>query len=197
MKKRVTKAEKKQNVINLIKTGVDVNSIIEENFCDYFILSYSKKSIFYIAIWSNSDIKPYLHSFFVNTEKREKYLSDKKEYYQKQYNAKMKEQQRLQTVMDSVKIGTVFYASWGHEQTNIQFYKVIERKKDFLLLQEVKSIEVCSKGFNDRGVCTPDLDTPIGEPFRKKLTLYGVRLESYKTASIYEEGKKLGWSSYA
>ena len=30
---------------------------------------------------------------------------------------------------DSIKIGDVFYASWGYEQTNIDFYKVVEISK--------------------------------------------------------------------
>jgi hypothetical protein len=194
-KKRVSRAEKREMFFKFLKE--QEISFFTENFCNYLIVTYSKHSVFYVAIFGERDTKPYIHSYFKTIELREGYITEQKKLYQCKYDIQQKELLELQSLMDSVCAGTIFYASWGCEQTNVQFYIVVERKKSFLLLQEIEKIQYNSPGFNDRGVCVPNENNKIGNPFKKKLTLYGIRLESYKTARIYEKGKKLSWSSYA
>jgi len=67
--------------------------------------------------------------------------------------------------------GKYFYRSWGYEQTNVNFYKVIEVKgKATAVLQEVGTKVVKNdSGRNDYVI--PDDNIKIGKPFKKRINL--------------------------
>ena len=93
--------------------------------------------------------------------------------------------------------GAILVSTWGYEQTNVDFYQVIERRGDFVTLIEISGEPCYDESFNDRGnvtVIQPAL--PEGQPFRRKITKYGsLRIESYKGASLWK-GEPVSFSSY-
>lgn len=96
--------------------------------------------------------------------------------------------------------GAILYSSWGYEQTNIDFYRVLSRKGDFVMIQPIGKIksfaEFSGRTWDDRGTCIPD-PSNTGEPFRKKITKSGsITLNSFSYARLWD-GKPLEWSSYA
>ena len=89
---------------------------------------------------------------------------------------------------------SILYSSWGWEQTNINFYKVLDRSGSKVILQELAP----NKEFScyDSGKCTPS-EKLIGEPFEKRLTKFAsVNINSFESASLYN-GDKLYFSTYA
>ena len=50
--------------------------------------------------------------------------------------------QKEATSMAEVEIGTIFYASWGYDQTNIEFYKVIRKTATMVELRAIGQIYV-------------------------------------------------------
>ena len=50
--------------------------------------------------------------------------------------------QKEATSMADVEIGTIFYASWGYDQTNIEFYKVIRKTATMVELRAIGQIYV-------------------------------------------------------
>lgn len=52
--------------------------------------------------------------------------------------AQRKEQNKLTSDHD-IKVGDIFYTSWGYDQTNSEFYKVVEVKGSRIYLRELKS----------------------------------------------------------
>lgn len=63
-KKRVSRAEKREMFFKFLKE--QEISFFTENFCNYLIVTYSKHSVFYVAIFGERDTKPYIHSYFKN-----------------------------------------------------------------------------------------------------------------------------------
>ena len=81
---------------------------------------------------------------------------------------------------NTVKINDIFYSSWGYDQTNIDFYMVVEVTKS--------SVKVVSIG-EDRtytgpmqGNCVPNLNNKGNEVITKRLNYYNNK-PSFKIAS--------------
>lgn len=108
-----------------------------------------------------------------------------------------KEEQRLVSVKENqekIQKGTILYASWGYEQTNINFYLVLEKRNSILKLQEIRSNRTYER--QDYGTCTPNTESTIGEPFEKRLSKYNsIRINSVYNASFYN-GEKIHWSAW-
>ena len=68
-----------------------------------------------------------------------------------------------------VNVGDIFYASWGYDQTNVDWYQVTEKVgKSTLVIRKVANIGACGGQGPDYGRCTPAIDQFIGEPMRKR-----------------------------
>jgi len=92
--------------------------------------------------------------------------------------------------------GAILYSSWGYDQTNIDFYEILERNNDFVIIQEIGQVRD-HDSMGDSGTCMPNKEIKIGEPFRKKITKNAsINLESYKGCWLWD-GKPKSWSSYA
>lgn len=86
--------------------------------------------------------------------------------------------------------GKIVTHTWGYEQTNIDFLKIIKRKNDFVTLQPLESIEQYDSQ-NMRGTCTPGQPKTNEKPFRRKVHTRddkesGIAIESYGWASLWD-----------
>lgn len=93
-------------------------------------------------------------------------------------------------------IGHVLYASWGYDQTNIDFYEVVEVVGPHTV--KIRELGQITKdtGFMT-GDCLPKMGTYKGEPELRRARADGsIRLESYKFATVWD-GQAKRWSSYA
>jgi len=85
----------------------------------------------------------------------------------------LKEQKKIaqQNMNHNFKVGQVIYNSWGYDQTNINFYQVIESKEKSIILREIASSYVAgSEGFMSARV-KPVENAFIGEPILKKVVV--------------------------
>ncbi|MFK7102241.1 hypothetical protein V3471_14825 [Flavobacterium oreochromis] len=118
-------------------------------------------------------------------KQKEKYILEKKEEDRRNEVYALKRK--------FVKKGDIFVNSWGYDQTNVQFYLVVDRVKDFLKVQEIGVIKNY-KGF-DYGDCIPDLDNLKGDSFRKKLGKFcTIRINEFSTAFKWD-GNPMYWSN--
>lgn len=152
----------------------------------------SIKSAFYIRFNSIESKTSYVTNFVDRIVK------------QAQENAEMKAARKAKA--RDLQVGDVLVSSWGYEQTNVDYFQVIELvgKASVKLQQIAKEKNYESRG--DSGYCVPVLNTFCGEPFVKKVT-DGTRvtLTSYSSATkkecISTNGVKVFkpdfWSSYA
>ncbi|HGU7253679.1 hypothetical protein QBD27_14030 [Legionella pneumophila] len=97
----------------------------------------------------------------------------------------------------SLKEGSILYASWGYDQTNIDFYEVTKLiGRTTLELRELGQ-ELISDGSGFSGKTKPIPGNFIGQPFRKRIGIHGsVKINEVSRASIWP-GEALYYSSYA
>lgn len=140
--------------------------------------------------------------FFANEEKLNQYVMDfiKRvdlwEDRKQEEKNKKKEQLRKGLESDILKVGDIYYSSWGYEQTNIDFYQIIEVKGQYATFQEICSKDVEGSYYSHGMACmvVPIKDSFNGEPIKKKMRFSDNSahccLTSYKSLSLYTSDKK-------
>lgn len=108
----------------------------------------------------------------------------------------MTEEQRLSlrkqetaAFLEKLQQGTILWDSWGWEQTNVEFFKVIERNGSRVLIQELchKTIPG-SEGFMSDRVVPSDVLT--GEPMWKQVRGPRIRINDSVSLKIFPEEYK-------
>ena len=95
-------------------------------------------------------------------------------------------------ITHDVKIGDIFYTSWGYEQTNTEFYQVTKVTAHMVWLREVaKDTRPIRMMVDD---VEPRRDVFVGEEFRRKLSRgfgrYSVRINDVADAWPWEGDSK-------
>ena len=81
----------------------------------------------------------------------------------------------------TVNIGDIYVCSWGYEQTNIDYYKVIDVKNKSAVLAEVSQTRNYTGPMN--GECKPNVNDVVGKPMTKRIQGYGDNI-SFKITSF-------------
>lgn len=154
-----------------------------------------------VLILRGRSSKPMVHYKFNTHESRSNFIDKKKKEVMEDIEREKKIQENNELEKQKFIPGAILYSSWGYEQTNVDFYIIIERKGSILLVQKIgknKFFDECNNQvFDDRGSCMPDPDFKIGEPFRKRLGKHpSITLNTYSYARLWD-GKPKYWSSYA
>lgn len=93
-------------------------------------------------------------------------------------------------------VGQMLYDSWGYDQTNIDFYQVIEVKNKSVVIQRIKGKMIPSEGYcSMSGLTAPVANSFYGEPIRKNVnawvsetsTRYYLRSDR-GSMSVYDRG---------
>jgi hypothetical protein len=140
--------------------------------------------------------------FFANEEKLNQYVLDfiKRvdlwEDRKQEEKNKKKEQLKKGLESDILKVGDIYYSSWGYEQTNIDFYQIIEVKGQYATFQEICSKDVEGSYYSHGMACmvVPIKDSFHGEPIKKKMKFSdnsaSCSLSSFQYLSYYTHGSK-------
>lgn len=123
-----------------------------------------------------------LHRFLEDDiiKRRERIVRKKDEALAKRY--------KVIVARDSVKEGDIFNCSWGYEQTNQEFFKIVGRPtKSTALVQKIgyDSVEVTSHSSEDVVI---NENIIIGKPFKVTLTGASFKISSFQYA-FREENK--------
>ncbi len=95
---------------------------------------------------------------FSTEEKRDKYAItqceqlEKSEEKRAEYLAARKQQQNESVA--ALKVGDIFYTSWGYDQTNIDFFKIVKISGKRITVKELRQ-STTATGF-DCGDCVPE-----------------------------------------
>jgi hypothetical protein len=112
---------------------------------------------------------------------------------------------------DGYIVGAILEFSWGYDQTNIDFFKIVRRSGLTVWLVAIGKKNVVETGFM-QGHCEPDpdkiveygssdLNNPSAMPFRRVLRVWdggvrGCRIRSYGWCDLWS-GKPSHWTAYA
>lgn len=119
--------------------------------------------------------KPLFNYRFRSVERMIEYCSEWIERVEANINSenerKAKKKEAQKVMNHNFKEGMIIYNSWGYDQTNIDFYQVVESKEKSIKLRKIcKSYVEGSEGFMSANV-KPVENAFIGEPFLKKVNL--------------------------
>ena len=102
----------------------------------------------------------------------------------------------------SVRVGDIFCATWGYDQTNVDYFVVVRLAGRTMV--EVQQIAAVVR--NDpvsgwiAGTSVPDPDRPFGDLMRRKVNTEGgnpgIRIYSFKYAFPWD-GKERSWTRTA
>jgi hypothetical protein len=92
-----------------------------------------------------------------------------------------------ETQAKAVKVGDIFYTSWGYDQTNVDFYEVLSVTPSG---KSVKVRQIASRLSDDERGVVPVPGTTVsynGEPMLKKLKSGpALKVASYATAWLWD-----------
>lgn len=166
-----------------------------ESFLGLDIIRYNNKTGKpCAALWTHKTKKPSYCYYFNSVDEREQWILGKKESESKQDEQRNLYARQIAKETDALQAGAIVYDSWGWEQTNIDFYKIVKRSGASVWLQPLKSKKV-ETGFMS-GNAEPTEETD-GEVFLRRIGKYGVSINSHRGTLILYDGKPKSCSWYA
>lgn len=152
-----------------------------------------------VQAWVGKQAKPHANYAFPSAERREAYIDGLKrnEKSYQEYKAKLRasKEARIAENKSTFKEGAILYASWGYDQTNIDFYQITERRGAYAWIRPIASKRVSTNGY-DSYMVVADKDHFTGKPEKKLIGPYGLSLTSYSSASLWD-GRPLNETHYA
>ena len=113
-----------------------------------------------------------------------------------EYKAKKKAARKAANIERNEKIveGTIFYSSWGYEQTNVSFYQVVSKKGMSIKIRELKQERTCS-GHNYTGKVIGLKDQFLNDKIISKRLTGAIKINS--SEYLYNwDGQPKHYSSY-
>ena len=119
---------------HLLNTGWTIDRL--ENCIVVRKSGESARGAYYdLKIFKGTAAKPLCYYTFRSSEAREKYATETVANIDERVASKASRQ--AAKAEDHYFVGDVLYSSWGYEQTNVEFYQVVEVKGSSVYLREV------------------------------------------------------------
>ena len=140
--------------------------------------------------------KPLWQYAFRSESQRKQYIKKSIESRKKSLERKKERQDERKNFKHDLKVGSILYASWGYDQTNIDFYQVIEAKAKSVVIRKIGSRVARSERGADYVVPAPNKFT--GKAMTKRVSPgNSVRIASYSSAFLWDGKPKYetasGW----
>jgi len=117
----------------------------------------------------------FVEGYYFQTEERMKeWLNEKisnitKSLKRKQEEEEEKKQARKEA-RNAFKPGQILYSSWGYDQTNVSFYKILEIKGSYAHIIELSQITISKPGYSEMSCYVKPGNEEIGEPLKLKIS---------------------------
>ena len=143
----------------------------------------------FAMLFAGKRSKPDKYYSFKTEERRDEYV---KEYFEDIAASNERKKQYAETKKkmasanaEKYKVGDILYSSWGYDQTNIDFYQIVEKAKSMITIQKIgKDCKVTGNGYPDKVM--PVKDCFISGEMKKRIGAYGISLTSYSSASPWD-----------
>jgi hypothetical protein len=154
------------------------------------------------VVFFGAQAKPIARVAFQSEFKRERYIAHWFEARQGQLARKAAAQAERKAFRHSYKVGDLFRSSWGYEQTNVDYYEVVEVRGANLVVRKIA--QEASHDSSMSGKCVPLPGEFVGEPMVKRAQDGYFRVASYANAYYVKPQIVAGvpvygssyWSSY-
>jgi len=102
----------------------------------------------------------------------DKFFADYAEMVEYKANEKAKAKAQKAEAAKNLKVGDIYYSSWGYDQTNIDFYKIVDVKgAKATLVKIAKSYLDSEFAYEDKVVPAPNVI--VGKPMNKIVDQFG------------------------
>jgi hypothetical protein len=129
--------------------------------------------------------KPLWHHWFATSASRLKMITDSIASRKAHSERTEKSRTARREYKHTLKVGDILSSSWGYEQTNLDFYEVIQVKEKSVVICEIGSRSVETKQNLDYIVPVPG--KCYGKPMTKRVGEGGyIRLTSYSSAHLWD-----------
>lgn len=134
--------------------------------------------------------------YFMNEGRRDEWIADKLFDIKSRQIIKEKEKAAKKAIRENMQhgfeVGQIYYDSWGYEQTNVDFYEVIEVKAKSVVIREIAGNIRHENGYSSMsGFTTPVPGNYTSDPIQKNIQFY---IDS-TGKTIYYIKSKHGWIS--
>jgi len=124
---------------------------------------------------------------YSSEEHRAKAIAERVEVIRKRLEYK-EERKKVTSVPKSYEVGDIVYTSWGYEQTNLDFYQVVEtRGAATVVVRPIGSRTIRETSWGSADV-SPVKDAFIGEEIVCRSTYYGVKIKGHHASKTSETG---------
>jgi len=174
-----------------IKTSTDNNGL-GIRFYAYLKMKHMKKARLFVSKESIEDATNQATQY----EEMEKKRKQEAQTRQAQNREALKE--RAKEAAQTVKVGQIFYDSWGYDQTNIDFYQVVKVGGLSVSLRKISGTVTETGNMCGKTVAVPD--SFVGEAFTKRIQSYNGKpcfASDYRGAVTPWDGTPLYVSWYA
>lgn len=144
-------------------------------------------------IWKGKQKNPFSHYYYPTEERRVEAIQRSKDSTDKQLKWKEEAKAERKSFKPEVEVGDIYVASWGYEQTNIDYYQVIEKVgKCTVKIREIAGTRVEDSMYSHGMACEmmPEKDSFLerGEVMQKRVGKYGITIDSVRSASKWTGG---------
>lgn len=164
----MTQLEKQRNAISFY---TEYKGGVEEVRGNVIIIRYDANARSGIkpalALFVGKSAKPTSNYYYANEEKREEEIERVVAREQAIKNEKKTEMERRKAFTPTSKAGDIFVSSWGYEQTNVDFYLLLEVKGKTGTFVGIHSLSVVGSQGLDYDKCVADPTTRHGKEFKK------------------------------
>lgn len=141
----------------------------------YKIITYDaeiKDSIFpALVCFLGKSAKAYCNYYYRTDERRREVIENFKRSVLINQQRKEERKRERREFKTTCKVDDIFVSSWGYEQTNVDYYKILEIKGNEAVFVEIG--QIVEEGSEGHDCCRvlPDPGVITGEPFKKKIQL--------------------------
>lgn len=117
----------------------------------------------------------------------------------KQREALMSERRESAKAAHTIPVGAIIYNSWGYDQTNIDWYKVVAVSANYVSLQRIPGVDVPDQGIGPMsGRTKPDVNAdPKGEIVKHRANAQNYVRFEHGAGSVWDGERALYYSWYA
>lgn len=146
-------------------------------------------------MYVGKSLKPVFNYSFKSEEHRADYVTEQVRRVNGWKNNILDRKQAKKEFKHTLKAGDVLVCSWGYDQTNKDFYQVIEVKDKSVIIREISNHLIEGEESFMAGRVMPEINHFIGDPMIKRVKEGNrVKIKSYANASPWDgEPEHISW----
>ncbi len=141
-----------------------------------------------MSAWKGKQKNPISNYYYMSEKSRQEAIDRLKEAADSRQEYKKQKAAERKAFTPEFEVGDIFCTSWGYEQTNREFYQVVEKPSaHYAIIREIAQEQVDGSHGHDCCDVVGVKDKFITEETeRRKVGRYGISFSSYRSASKWD-----------